>query len=51
MIGGAHLLARRGEGQRRLEAMVLSWDGGGNRARKAAAHEGVGRHDGLGWLG
>jgi hypothetical protein len=32
MIGGVHLSARRGEGQRRLEAGALSYDGGGNRA-------------------
>jgi hypothetical protein len=32
MIGGAHLSARRGEGQRQLEGMALSSDGGENRA-------------------
>jgi hypothetical protein len=32
MIGGAHLSARRGAGQRRLEAVALSYDGGRNWA-------------------
>jgi hypothetical protein len=32
MIGGAHLSVGRGEGRRRPEAGVLSYDGGGNRA-------------------
>jgi hypothetical protein len=32
MIGGAQLLARRGEGQRQLSAVVLSCGGRRNRA-------------------
>jgi hypothetical protein len=32
MTGGAHLSARRGEGQRQLSAGALSCGGGGNRA-------------------
>jgi hypothetical protein len=33
MTGGAHMLARRGEGQRQLNVGVLSYGGGRNRAR------------------
>jgi hypothetical protein len=32
MIGGAHVSARHGEGQRRLEAVALCYDRGRNRA-------------------
>jgi hypothetical protein len=64
MINGAHLSARRGEGQKMLEAggAFLRWrrkPGGApaqhigllGRARKAAAQKGVGRCSGLGGLG
>jgi hypothetical protein len=64
MIGGTHLSARHGEGQRRLEVggAFLRWrqkpsgapvqDAGLlGWARKATAQEGVGRGGGLGWLG
>jgi hypothetical protein len=37
MTGGAHLSARRGEGQWWLEAGVLSCDGGGNQPGADAA--------------
>jgi hypothetical protein len=48
MTSGAHLSPRREEGQRRLEAVALSCDGGGNPAghRRSPQTYWVGREGG-----
>jgi hypothetical protein len=56
MTGGAHLLARRKEGQRWLEAGALSYDGGknrvGHRRSTQACQAGCGRQQpGKEWAG
>jgi hypothetical protein len=56
MIGGTHLSARHGEGQRRLEVGALSCDGGRNRVgrqcRTLACWAGQGRRQpGKEWAG